>query len=43
MSDCEKGMNKLKAAKAMVSMCYRSCSPAPSRRRLLHCGISIPA
>ena len=28
MTDCEKGMNKLKAAKAMVSMCHRlqSCS-----------------
>jgi hypothetical protein len=25
---CEKGMNKLKAAKAMVSMCHRSCSRA---------------
>jgi hypothetical protein len=26
MIDCEKGMNKLKAAKVMVSMCHRSCS-----------------
>jgi hypothetical protein len=24
MIDCEKGMNKLKAAKAMVSLCHRS-------------------
>ena len=31
MIDCEKGMNKLKAAKAMVSMCHRSSSPAPTR------------
>jgi hypothetical protein len=31
MIDCEKGVNKLKAAKAMVSMCHRSCSPAPTR------------
>jgi hypothetical protein len=31
MIDCEKGMNKLKAAKAMVSMCRRTCSPAPTR------------
>src|SRR5262249_18682706 len=29
--DCGKGMNKLKAAKAMVSMCHRSCLPAPAR------------
>jgi hypothetical protein len=27
----EKGMSKLKAAKAMLSMCHRSCSPAPTR------------
>jgi hypothetical protein len=31
MIDCEKGVNKLKAAKAMVSMCHRSCSRAPTR------------
>ena len=31
MIDCEKGMNKVKAAKAMVSMCHRSCLPAPTR------------
>ena len=31
MIDCEKGMNKLKAAKAMVSMCHRSSSRAPMR------------
>jgi hypothetical protein len=28
MIDCEKGMNKVKAAKAMVSMCHRSSSRA---------------
>jgi hypothetical protein len=28
MIDCEKGVNKLKAAKAMVSMCHRSSSRA---------------
>jgi len=31
MIDCGKGMNKLKAAKAMASMCHRSCLPAPTR------------
>jgi hypothetical protein len=31
MIDFEKGMSKLKAAKAMLSMCHRSCSPAPTR------------
>jgi len=31
MIDCEKGMNKLNAAKAMVSMCPRSCLPARTR------------
>jgi hypothetical protein len=31
MIDCEKAMNNLKAAKAMVSMCHRSCSRAPMR------------
>ena len=31
MIDCEKGMNKLKAAKAMVSMCLRPYSPALTR------------
>jgi hypothetical protein len=31
MIDCEKGMNKLKAAEAMVSLCHRCCSPAPTR------------
>jgi hypothetical protein len=31
MMECEKGMNRLEAAKAMVSMCHRSCSPAPTR------------
>jgi hypothetical protein len=31
MIDCEKGMNKLKAAKAKVSMCHRSSSPVPTR------------
>jgi hypothetical protein len=31
MIDCEKGMNKVKVAKAMVSMCHRSCLPAPTR------------
>jgi hypothetical protein len=29
MIDCEKGLNKFKAAKAMVSTCRRRCSPAP--------------
>jgi hypothetical protein len=28
MIDCEEGINKLKSAKAMVSMCHRSCSRA---------------
>jgi hypothetical protein len=28
MIDCEKGMNKVKATKAMVSMCHRSSSRA---------------
>ena len=28
MIDCEKGMNKVKAAKAMVSMCHCSSSLA---------------
>jgi hypothetical protein len=31
MIDCEKGINKLKAAKAMVSMWRRSCSHSPTR------------
>jgi hypothetical protein len=31
MIDCGKGMNKLKAAKAMASTCLRRCSPAPTR------------
>jgi hypothetical protein len=31
MIDCEKGMNKLKAAKVMVSMCHRSSSRLPTR------------
>ena len=31
MIDCEKGMNKVKAAKAMDSTCHRACSPAPTR------------
>jgi len=31
MIDCEKGVNKLKVAKAMVSMCHRSCSRSPTR------------
>jgi hypothetical protein len=31
MIDCEKGMNKLNAAKAMVSMCHRSCSRSLTR------------
>src|SRR5262249_1584634 len=31
MIECGKGMNKLKAAKAMVSMWHRSCLPAPTR------------
>jgi hypothetical protein len=31
MIDCEKGMNKRKAAKAMVSKCLRRYSPAPTR------------
>jgi hypothetical protein len=31
MIECEKGKNKLKAAKAMVSLCHPRCSRAPAR------------
>jgi len=31
MIDCENGISKLNAAKAMLSMCHRSCLPPPTR------------
>jgi hypothetical protein len=43
MIDCEKGMNKVKAAKAMVSMCHRSSSRAEGVRAAGRAGHEVRA